>query len=72
MSEVPDESIHLMVTSPPYYNAPFDYPGLFKSYEEYLELIRSLAKELRRALASSHKTLESMVHFIRSAPISSG
>jgi DNA modification methylase len=51
MSEVPNESVHFMVTSPPYYNAPFDYPGLFKSYEEYLELIRSVAKELRRVLA---------------------
>ena len=50
MREVPDGSIHLMVTSPPYYNAPFDYPDLFKSYDEYLELIRSLAKELKRVL----------------------
>jgi len=50
MKEIPDNSIHLMVTSPPYYNAPFDYPGLFKSYEEYLELIRSVAKELKRVL----------------------
>jgi DNA modification methylase len=51
MKEVPDESIHLMVTSPPYYNAPFDYPGLFKDYEEYLDLIRSLARGLHRVLA---------------------
>lgn len=51
MSEIPSRSIHLVVTSPPYYNAPFDYPGLFKSYEEYLELIRSIAKELHRVLA---------------------
>jgi len=51
MSEIPDKSVHLMVTSPPYYNAPFDYPGLFKSYEEYLDLIRSVARELRRVLA---------------------
>lgn len=51
MSEIPSRSIHLVVTSPPYYNAPFDYPGLFKSYEEYLELIRSIAKELYRVLA---------------------
>jgi DNA modification methylase len=50
MSEIPSRSIHLVVTSPPYYNAPFDYPGLFKSYEEYLELIRSIAKELHRVL----------------------
>jgi len=51
MHEVQDGSIHLMVTSPPYYNAPFDYPGLFKDYDEYLSLIRALARELRRVLA---------------------
>lgn len=51
MKEVPTGSVHLVVTSPPYYNAPFDYPDLFKSYDEYLSLIRSLAKELKRVLA---------------------
>lgn len=51
MSEIPNGSVHLMVTSPPYYNAPFDYPGLFKYYDEFLDLIRSVAKELRRVLA---------------------
>ena len=51
MHELSDESIHLMVTSPPYYNAPFDYPGLFKSYEDYLELLRNLAEELKRVIA---------------------
>lgn len=51
MHEVPDGSIHLMVASPPYYNAPFDYPGLFKNYEEFLKLLKSLAKELHRVLA---------------------
>jgi DNA modification methylase len=50
MREVGDESVHLMVTSPPYYNAPFDYPGLFRNYQEYLDLIRSLARELKRVL----------------------
>jgi len=50
MREVGDESVHLMVTSPPYYNAPFDYPGLFRDYQEYLDLIRSLARELKRVL----------------------
>ncbi|MGB9778593.1 MAG: DNA-methyltransferase [Candidatus Bathyarchaeales archaeon] len=52
MHEIPDNSIHLMVTSPPYYNAPFDYPDLFKNYEEFLELIRAFAKELYRVMAS--------------------
>jgi len=27
MSELRDGSIALVVTSPPYYNAPFDFPG---------------------------------------------
>ncbi|MEM3387010.1 MAG: site-specific DNA-methyltransferase [Nitrososphaerales archaeon] len=40
-----------MVSSPPYYNAPFDYPDLFKNYDEFLKLIRDLAKELYRVLA---------------------
>jgi len=51
MHEIPSESVHLMVTSPPYYNAPFDYPELFKDYDEYLNLIKDVAKELRRVLA---------------------
>ncbi|HIE15016.1 TPA: site-specific DNA-methyltransferase [Candidatus Bathyarchaeota archaeon] len=50
MHEIPNKSVHLMVTSPPYYNAPFDYPGLFRNYNEYLDLIKGLAKELRRVL----------------------
>ncbi|MEM4005451.1 MAG: hypothetical protein QXM43_07445 [Desulfurococcaceae archaeon] len=36
MRELRDESVHLVVTSPPYYNAPFDFPGLFSGYDEYL------------------------------------
>ena len=52
MTEIPDESVHLMVTSPPYYNAPFDYPGLFRDYEEYKQLIRDLAKELKRVMVA--------------------
>jgi len=50
MKEIGDEQVHLMITSPPYYNAPFDYPGLFNSYDEYLDLIRAVAKELKRVL----------------------
>jgi len=49
--EVADGEVALIVTSPPYYNAPFDYPGLFSSYEEYLNLIRSLAVQSKRVLA---------------------
>src|SRR5437867_3352805 len=50
MQEIPDESVHLMVTSPPYYNAPFDYPGLFANYDEFLRLMRDFSKELYRVL----------------------
>jgi DNA modification methylase len=51
MKEVQDNSVHLVVTSPPYYNAPFDFPGLFSSYDEYLDLLRKVGKELLRVLA---------------------
>jgi modification methylase len=51
MKEIPSGSIHLMVTSPPYFNAPFDYPDLFKNYDEFLGLIRSLSIDLYRVLA---------------------
>src|SRR5438876_9483873 len=51
MKEIHDESIQLMVTSPPYYNAPFDYPNLFKNYDECLSLISYLARDLYRVLA---------------------
>ncbi len=34
MQEITDESVHLMITSPPYFNAPFDYKGLFKGQEQ--------------------------------------
>ena len=50
-SDVRDGEVSLIVTSPPYYNAPFDYPDLFPSYKDYLELIRSLASLSRRVLA---------------------
>jgi modification methylase len=51
MGEVVDESVQLVVTSPPYYNAPFDYPGLFRDYEEFLELIHKVSADLFRVLA---------------------
>lgn len=50
-TEVADGEISLIVTSPPYFNAPFDYPDLFSSYEDYLDLIRSFASQSRRVLA---------------------
>src|SRR5437899_7915672 len=48
--EVADGEVSLIVSSPPYFNAPFDYPGLFPSYEDYLDLIRSFASQSRRVL----------------------
>lgn len=51
MRELPDESIQLTITSPPYYNAPFDYPGLFSDYDEFLRLIQDLCRELYRVTA---------------------
>jgi len=49
-TEVADGEVALIVTSPPYFNAPFDYPDLFQSYDDYLDLIRSLAFQSRRVL----------------------
>lgn len=51
MPEIQDGSVHLIVTSPPYFNAPFDYKELFKSYDEYLEVLRRVSKESYRVLA---------------------
>ena len=49
-NQVGDGEVALIVTSPPYYNAPFDYPDLFSSYAEYLELIRAFASQSKRVL----------------------
>lgn len=51
LDEINDGEVSLVVSSPPYYNAPFDYPGLFSSYDEYLELLRKLAVQLRKKVA---------------------
>ncbi len=50
MKEIQDESVHLMVTSPPYFNAPFDYKGLFKDYDQYLNMLKKVAKEVFRVI----------------------
>lgn len=50
MSEINDATIHLIVTSPPYYNAPFDYKGLFSNYNQYLGVLNHFAKESFRVL----------------------
>jgi site-specific DNA-methyltransferase (adenine-specific) len=50
MSEIENESIQLIITSPPYFNAPFDYNGLFNSYEQYLGVLKNVARESFRVL----------------------
>lgn len=51
MRELQDGSVHLVVTSPPYFNAPFDYPNLYKNYDLYLKKMRRVAKELKRVVS---------------------
>ena len=50
MEEIDNHTVQLIVTSPPYFNAPFDYKGLFKSYNQYLGVIRRFATESFRVL----------------------
>jgi len=50
MKEVVNNSIGLVLTSPPYYNAPFDFPDLFPSYGDYLSLLKDVGKEIFRVL----------------------
>jgi DNA modification methylase len=51
MHELARESIDLTVTSPPYYNAPFDYPGMYRDYDEYLGMLSKMTDELYRVTA---------------------
>ena len=46
LNYVPDESIHLTFTSPPYYNAR-DY-SIYQSYDEYLNFLEKVFKEVHR------------------------
>lgn len=50
MREIEDNSVHLMVTSPPYFNAPFDYKGVFDDYDHYLTMLMKCASEVYRVL----------------------
>ncbi len=36
MKEVDDNGTHPVVTLPPYFNAPSDYPDLFENHDEFL------------------------------------
>jgi site-specific DNA-methyltransferase (adenine-specific)/site-specific DNA-methyltransferase (cytosine-N4-specific) len=50
MREIENNSVDLVLTSPPYYNAPYDFPDLFPSYDDYLNLLRDVGKEIFRVL----------------------
>jgi DNA modification methylase len=50
MKEINSGTVHLVVTSPPYCNAPFDFPDLYNSYEEFLRTIEKVSKENFRVL----------------------
>jgi len=48
MKEIPDGSVDLIVTSPPYFNAK-EYSS-YSTYEEYLGFMRSVINECYRVL----------------------
>jgi len=58
---VPDESIHLTFTSPPYYNAR-DY-SIYQSYDEYLKFLERVFKEVLRV------TKEGRFFILNTSPI---
>ena len=58
---VPDESIHLTFTSPPYYNAR-DY-SIYQSYDEYLKFLEDVFKQVHRV------TKEGRFFILNTSPI---
>ncbi|MEW6608519.1 MAG: DNA methyltransferase [bacterium] len=58
---VPDESIHLTFTSPPYYNAR-DY-SIYQSYKEYLDFLVEIFKDVHRV------TKEGRFFILNTSPI---
>lgn len=51
MCELKEKSVHLIVTSPPYFNAPFDYKEFFKGYQnDFLPMLQKFANESFRVL----------------------
>ncbi len=58
---VPDESVHLTFTSPPYYNAR-DY-SIYPSYKDYLEFLEKVFKQIHRV------TKEGRFLLINTSPI---
>ncbi len=61
LKSVPNESIHLTFTSPPYYNAR-DY-SIYPSYEDYLQFLEKVFKEVHRV------TKEGRFLLINTSPI---
>ena len=61
LKNIPDESIHLTFTSPPYYNAR-DY-SIYQSYKQYLEFLRDVFKEVHRV------TKEGRFFILNTSPI---
>lgn len=49
LDSLPDESVDLVFTSPPYYNARTEYSE-YATYEEYLEIIRDVIRKSARVL----------------------
>lgn len=49
LKKLPSDSVDLVFTSPPYYNARIEYSE-YTTYEEYLEVIRSVIRESARVL----------------------
>jgi len=50
MNEIPNGSVQLVLGSPPYFNAPFDYKGSFKGWPEYQSFVQDSACEIGRIL----------------------
>ena len=48
----PDESIDVIVTSPPYWKG-FEYEAYFNSYQQYLDWCEKWLKECKRVLRSN-------------------
>ncbi|MBI2652344.1 HEAT repeat domain-containing protein [Candidatus Woesearchaeota archaeon] len=61
LKSVPNESVHLTFTSPPYYNAR-DY-SIYSSYREYLNFLKEVFKEVHRV------TKEGRFFLLNTSPI---
>lgn len=62
LKDLEEQSVDLVFTSPPYYNARKQYAE-YGSYEEYLRMIRDVIKECRRVL------MDGKFLIINSAPV---